>query len=57
MVLLELRHEAWGSSQVAMGTSGNLACYLREVMSPFELRGGAWDCFRVTARKSGIISQ
>ena len=37
MTFLELRPEAWGSSRVATGTSGNLSYCLREVMSPFEL--------------------
>ena len=29
----------WGSSRVAMGTSGNLSCCLRKVSSPFKLWG------------------
>ena len=37
MVFLELRQEAWGSSGVATGTSGNLSRSLRDVKTPFEL--------------------
>lgn len=33
----KLRQEAWASSRVPTGTSGNLSCFLREVRSPFEL--------------------
>lgn len=33
----KLRQEAWASSRVPTGTSGNLSYFLREVRSPFEL--------------------
>ena len=43
MVFHELRLEAWGSSRVAMGTSGTRLCFLREVRSFFELCGDLGD--------------
>ena len=45
MVFIELQREPWGSSQVRMGTSGNISCCLWEVKSPFELRGGVRVAF------------
>ena len=54
--MLELRQEAWDSSPVTTGYSGSLSCCLREVKSPFELRGGARDCSGVTAGESGLNS-
>ena len=39
MLLFELRQEVWDSSLVTTGYSGSLSCCLREVKSPFELRG------------------
>ena len=56
MVCLELWREAWGSSAGATGRSGSLSCCLREVKSPFKLRGPAQECSRVTAGKSGLNS-
>ena len=49
MLLFELRQEVWDSSLVTTGYSGSLSCCLREVKSPFELRGGARNCSGVTA--------
>ena len=45
----ELLQEALGSSRDAMGTSGNLSCFLGEVRSAFELRGAPRDSSLVTA--------
>ena len=45
----ELLQEALGSSRVAMGTSGNLSCFLGEVRSAFELQGAPQDSSLVTA--------
>ena len=39
MVFLKLWREDVGSSQVAMVTTWNFSCCLREVRPPFELRG------------------
>ena len=47
---LELRQETWGSSQIAMGTSGNHSFFLWKVKSPFKLRGASWNSFSVGAR-------
>ena len=43
MVFLEAWREVWGSSRVAMGTSGTRLCCIRKVKSPLELRGASWD--------------
>ena len=42
-------------SGVMTGNSGSLLCFPREVQSPFELRGGAWDCSRVNAGQKDVI--
>ena len=52
----ELLQEALGSSQVAMGTSGNLSCFLGEVRSAFKLQGAPRDSSLVTAGEEGLIS-
>ena len=39
MVFLELRLEAWGSSRVPTGISGNHSYCLREFKPPFDLQG------------------
>ena len=51
---LELWRNIWGFSRVTTGNSGSLSCGPREVQSPFELRGGARHCSRVTAGESGF---
>ena len=56
MGFLELRQKAWGSSKFLKVNLGNLACCLKVVKSPFELRGSAQDCSRVTAGEIGHIS-
>ena len=56
MGFLELRQKAWGSSKFLQVNLGNLACCLKVVKSPFELRGSAQDCSRVTAGEIGHIS-
>ena len=52
----ELLQEALGSSRVAMGTSGNLSCFLGEVRSAFKLQGAPRDSSLVTAGEEGLIS-
>ena len=54
LVFLKLRREAWDSSAATLGNSGSLSCCLREVKSPFELRGGARDHSGVSAGESGF---
>ena len=57
VICLELAEgEAWDSSLCTTGNSGSLSCCLREVKSPFKLRGPAQECSRVTAGKSGLNS-
>ena len=53
---LDLGWEAQDSSPVATGTSGYLLWCLRGVRAPFKLPGRTWDCSRVTAGESGLIS-
>ena len=56
LVCLELRREAWDSSPSTTRNSGSLLCCLREVKSPFELRGRVRECSGVTAGESGLNS-
>ena len=51
VVFLELRRDSRGTT----GNSGSLSCCPREVQSPFELRGGAGDCSRITAGQIDLI--
>jgi len=51
MVFLEL----WQDSRVMTMNTGSLSCCPREIQSPFELRGGAGDCFLVTAGHVDLI--
>ena len=48
----ELPRDVCGFSQVTTLISGSLSCGLREVQSPFELRGREPHCSRVTAGES-----
>ena len=50
---LELRQD----SRVMMVNSGSLSCGPSEAQSPFEFRGGAWHCYRVTAGELGLKSR
>ena len=54
VVFLELQRKVSGFSRVMMGNSGSLLCGPRDIKSPFELRGGAQHCSRVTIGKSGL---
>ena len=54
---LELQQEAWGSSWLVVGTSGNLSCCFREISAPSELWGEVLEWSRVTAGKWGLISK
>ena len=38
-----------------MGNSGSLSFWPREIQSPFESRGGAGNCSRVTAGQTDLI--
>ena len=49
LVFLELWREAWDSFEDTPTNSGSISCCLREVKSPFQLRGRAWDCSGVSA--------
>ena len=55
MDFLELRREAWGSSQVVTGPSGTHSCCLREVRSLFELRTACRASSWFTAFKQGPV--
>ena len=56
LVFFKLLQEAWDSSAATLGNSGSLSCCLREVKSPFELRGGARDRSGVLTGESGFNS-
>ena len=53
---LELQWEAYGSSRLATGTSGNRLCCFREVKAPFKLRAVTLECSRVTAEEWDLMS-
>ena len=53
---LEMRREAWDSFSGTPGNSGSLSCCLKEVKSPFELRGGVQDRSGISAGESGLNS-
>ena len=56
MVFLELRQEAWGSSGVATGTSGNLSCCHSGGRPPSELQWVPQDSYQVAARESQVVA-
>ena len=51
-----MRREAWDSFSGTPGNSGSLSCCLKEVKSPFELRGGVQDRSGISAGESGLNS-
>ena len=49
--------EAWGSSLLATGTSGNLSYCLREVRPPLKLQNACRYFSQVAAGEKGLISR
>ena len=53
--LLELWPDAWCSSRVKTGMSGNFLSCLKGVKDPLEAQEGRWDFSRDAAAEKGLI--